>query len=63
MKVKPERGFYTVAISVTPKPADKRLIGTSGAEVQVKVTTQVAIETVEIGVTDRDQSTASKTTK
>ena len=32
-------------------------------QVEVKVTTQVAIENVEIGVADRDQSAPPKTTK
>ncbi len=32
-------------------------------QVEVKVITQVAVENVEIGVGDKDQSTATKTTK
>ncbi len=63
MAEKPARGFYTMSISVVPAKADKRFIGTTGAEVEVKVTTQVAIENVEIGVADRDQSAPPKTTK
>jgi len=63
MKVKPARGFYTISISITPQKADKRLLGTTGAEVEVKVTTQVAVENVEIGVADKDQSLPAKTTK
>ena len=33
MEAKPARGFYRLTVSVTPKKADSRLIGTSGAEV------------------------------
>jgi len=63
LSVKPARGFYKISISSNPQQPDKRLIGTTGAEVEVKVTTQVTIENVEIGVADKDQSTAAKTTK
>ncbi|KAJ8321956.1 hypothetical protein KUTeg_000427 [Tegillarca granosa] len=63
MQAKPPRGFYKITISVNPKKVDKRLIGTAGAEVQVKVTTQVSIENVEIGVADKDQTSAARTTK
>lgn len=63
MQTKPARGFYKLTISVAPQKADSRLIGTSGAEVDVKVTTQVSIENVEIGVADKDQTTAARTTK
>lgn len=37
MSVKPARGFYTISIIVVPQKADKRYIGTSGAEVSGKV--------------------------
>ncbi|CAC5388107.1 SWP1 [Mytilus coruscus] len=63
MESKPAPGFYRLTISATPKKADKRLLGTSGAYVEVKVTTQVSIENVEIGIADKDQTTASRTTK
>ena len=63
MESKPVAGFYRLTISATPKKADKRLLGTSGAFVEVKVTAQVVIENVEIGIADKDQSTASRTTK
>jgi len=63
MKAKPVRGFYTVTLSATPSKADSKFIGLTGAEIQVKVTTQVTIENVEVGVADRDQTTAAKTTK
>ncbi|XP_076083162.1 dolichyl-diphosphooligosaccharide--protein glycosyltransferase subunit 2-like isoform X1 [Mytilus galloprovincialis] len=63
MESKPAPGFYRLTISATPKKADKRFLGTSGAFVEVKVTTQVSIENVEIGIADKDQTTASRTTK
>ncbi|XP_060077704.1 dolichyl-diphosphooligosaccharide--protein glycosyltransferase subunit 2-like isoform X2 [Ylistrum balloti] len=63
MQTKPARGFYKLTISVVPKKADSRLIGTTGAEVEVKVTTQVSVENVEVGVADKDQTTAARTTK
>ncbi|XP_033726633.1 dolichyl-diphosphooligosaccharide--protein glycosyltransferase subunit 2-like [Pecten maximus] len=63
MQTKPARGFYKLTISVVPKKADSRLIGTTGAEVEVKVTTQVSVENVDVGVADKDQTTAARTTK
>ena len=33
MEAKPARGFYRLTVSVAPKKADSRLIGTTGAEV------------------------------
>ena len=35
MEAKPARGFYRLTVSVAPKKADSRLIGTSGAEVSI----------------------------
>ncbi|XP_060564168.1 dolichyl-diphosphooligosaccharide--protein glycosyltransferase subunit 2-like [Ruditapes philippinarum] len=60
MANKPSSGFYKVTISVEAQKADSRLIGTSGASVTVKVTTQIAVESVEIGVADKDQGSAPK---
>ncbi|KAH3710333.1 hypothetical protein DPMN_069810, partial [Dreissena polymorpha] len=60
MANKPSSGFYKVTVSVTPAKADARLIGTSGAAVTVKVTTQVSLDNVEIGVADKDQASAPK---
>lgn len=39
---------------------DERLVGNSGAMVKVKALSSVAIEDVELGVGDADQSTAPK---
>ncbi|GAB1602914.1 dolichyl-diphosphooligosaccharide--protein glycosyltransferase subunit 2-like [Argonauta hians] len=60
---KPTRGFYKIVISAAPNKADKRFIGITGSEVQVKVTTHVSLENIEIGVADKDQTTATRTTK
>ena len=35
MSVKPARGFYTISLSIVPQKADKRFIGTTGAEVRI----------------------------
>ena len=35
MESKPAAGFYRLTISATPKKADKRLLGTSGAFVSL----------------------------
>ncbi|KAL5013122.1 hypothetical protein ScPMuIL_007392 [Solemya velum] len=58
-----KRGFYKLTVSVSPSKADNRFIGTSGAEVEVKVTSQVKIENVDIGIADKDQSSSARTTK
>ncbi|XP_059158933.1 dolichyl-diphosphooligosaccharide--protein glycosyltransferase subunit 2-like isoform X2 [Physella acuta] len=63
LEAKPAKGFYKLTISVVPKKSDAKLIGTTGAELEVKVTTKVAIENVEIGVADKDQATAARTTR
>ncbi|KAL4217563.1 proteasome regulatory particle base subunit [Mactra antiquata] len=60
MANKPSSGFYKVSISVAPQKPDASLIGTSGASVQVKVTAQVSLENVEIGVADKDQGSVPK---
>lgn len=43
MQAKPPRGFYKLTISVNPKKADKRLIGTAGAEVNISVVKMVLV--------------------
>jgi len=60
MGIKPARGFYSLSVSVAPVKADKRLIGTSGANVEVKVTTKVSVESVEIGIAEKDQVAATR---
>lgn len=63
LKAKPARGFYRLSVSVAPQQKDARLLGTAGAEVEVKVTTRVAVENVELSVADKDQGSAGKTVK
>lgn len=63
LEKKPLRGFYKISLSAVPSKPDPRLIGNVGVLIQVKVMTEVGIENVEIGLIDRDQTTAAKTTK
>jgi len=63
MGIKPARGFYSVIISVAPVKSDKRLIGTTGANVEVKVTTKVSIEDVKVGIAEKDQVAATRSVK
>ena len=63
MQSKPAPGFYNVELEAAPSKPDKRLIGLSDGEVVVKVTTEVAVENVEISIVDKDQSITAKTVK
>lgn len=63
MKLKPAPGFYKITVSVAPQKPDSRLLGISGAEVEVKVTTVISVENVELGVADREQVVAAKVIK
>jgi len=54
-----EDGAPEVAAPVAPVP----LIGNVGAQVEITVITEVSVENVEIGIADRDQSVAPKTTR
>lgn len=63
MKAKPGKGFYELTINAIPAKADARLVGNEGAVLLVKALGTIAIEGVEVGVADADQSTAPKTTK
>lgn len=63
MQLKPACGFYNIALMVEHSKPDKRFLGTSLAEVEVKVTTQVVLENVEIGVADKEQTASPRTTK
>jgi len=64
-----KRGFYVLTLSVTKAPvaegasAGMPLIGNEGAIIDMTVITEVSIENVEIGIADRDQSVAPKTTR
>nr|CAG4640807.1 EOG090X04WQ [Eulimnadia texana] len=61
MSVNPGKGVYRVSISASS--SDARLVGNSGAIVEVKVLTRIAVEDAEIGTADADQSTAAKLRK
>ncbi|CAG2055222.1 unnamed protein product [Timema podura] len=63
MVTKPERGFYKLTVSAAvPKP-DPRLVGNIGASLAVKVLSSVAVENVEVGTADADQTTQAKLAK
>jgi len=67
------RGFYLLTVSATLAVKAKQegeqvdaaipLIGNVGAQVELTVITEVSVENVEIGIADRDQSVAPKTTR
>ncbi|KAF4529722.1 hypothetical protein B566_EDAN015351 [Ephemera danica] len=56
----PKRGFYRLSISAKLAKPDARLVGHTGAPLQVKVLGTVAVEAAEIGTADADQTTAPK---
>merc|ERR1712066_802148 len=62
MAVKPGKGFYELTMTSTPTKANSKLAGNEGAVLLVKVLGTIALENVEIGVADADQSTAPKIT-
>jgi len=62
MAVKPGKGFYKLTLTGTPSKANAKLAGNEGAVLLVKVLGTVALENVEIGIADADQSTAPKMT-
>lgn len=57
------RGFYKISIKAIPTKADPRLVGNTGARIDVKVMTEVVVENAEIGTIDRDQATSAKSVK
>ena len=57
----PSRGFYKVTVSATG--GDSRLVGHTDATLIFKVLTAVALEDVEFGTADSDQSTAPSLNK
>lgn len=62
LEKKPLRGFYVVSINAVPSKADPKLIGNTGAQIDVKVMTEVTVENAEIGTLYRDQVTSAKST-
>ncbi|XP_032232776.1 dolichyl-diphosphooligosaccharide--protein glycosyltransferase subunit 2 isoform X2 [Nematostella vectensis] len=63
MSFKPSPGIYTLTVNVKPQKADPRLIGTSGAELKVKVVTKVSIDQVELSIIDKEHSHVVKSLK
>ena len=59
MSSNPGKGVYRVALSASSTD-EPRLAGNTGALVEVKVLTKIAIEDAELGTADSDQSTAAK---
>lgn len=62
MDIKPLRGFYTISINAVPSKADPKLIGNTGAQINVKVMTEVTVEGAEIGTAFTDQVSSAKST-
>lgn len=60
MEVKPEPGLYKVSVNALPSKADARLVGNVGVILPVKVMCSVAIDSLEVGVADADQTTQPK---
>jgi len=63
LKVKPDSGFYRIVVSISTQQTDKKLIGLSAAEVEVKVIARVVVENAEVSVADREHTSAQKATK
>jgi len=64
MKVNPKRGFYRIVLNVaTGQTTAYKLVGATGAEVEVKVITRVMVDNVELSVADKDQSSLPKANK
>lgn len=61
MSTNPGKGVYRVALSASA--GDSRLVGNTGAVLEVKVLCRIHIEDAEIGTADSDQSTAAKLRK
>ncbi|KAG8192958.1 hypothetical protein JTE90_028081 [Oedothorax gibbosus] len=62
LTTKPLRGFYTVSINAVPSKADPKLIGNTGAQISVKVMTEVVVDGAEIGTAFLDQVSSAKST-
>ncbi|CAB3360708.1 Hypothetical predicted protein [Cloeon dipterum] len=60
---KGKRGFYNLALSLKPSKPDEKLVGLSGAQIQVKILGEVSVDVAEIGTADADQTTAPKLNK
>lgn len=60
MDVKPEKGMYKLQISASLKSPDPRVISNIGATMAVKVMCTAAIDFIDIGTADADQTTLPK---
>ncbi|XP_028514017.1 dolichyl-diphosphooligosaccharide--protein glycosyltransferase subunit 2 isoform X2 [Exaiptasia diaphana] len=56
MASKPSPGVYTVTVNVKSQKEDKRLIGTTGTQLKVKVVTKVTMGQVDLSVIDKEHS-------
>ncbi|CAF0952393.1 unnamed protein product [Adineta ricciae] len=56
------RGFYTIHLTLTPR-GDEKLIGLTDNTIEVKVTSEAALENAELNVADRDSTAQAKTHK
>jgi len=56
------RGFYTIHLTLTPRGDDK-LIGLTDNTIEVKMTSEGAVENAELSVSDRDSASQAKTYK
>ncbi|CAF0796852.1 unnamed protein product [Rotaria sp. Silwood1] len=56
------RGFYTIHLTLTPR-TDGKFIGLTDHTIDVKVTSEVTLENVELNIADRDNAAQVKTYK
>jgi oligosaccharyltransferase complex subunit delta (ribophorin II) len=61
--VKPTSGFYQILVSISQQQSAVKLIGTTAAEVVVKVIARVVVDNAEVSVADREHTAAQKATK
>lgn len=60
---KQKHGFYNLVLSVKPNKPDDKLVGLTGAKIQVKILGEVSVDIAELGTADADQTTAPKMNK
>jgi oligosaccharyltransferase complex subunit delta (ribophorin II) len=60
---KQKRGFYNLVLSIKPTKRDDKLVGLTGAKIQVKILGEVSVDVAELGTADADQTTAPKMNK
>lgn len=62
LEARRDRGFYKFTVSAGSQK-DKRLVGTQGAELRVKVMTEIQVEGVELSIVDREQMSTANVLK